>query len=86
MKKDEDLSKLRIRQYFLADPYKKKTKEKLLGYLIIPVWIMGCIATTIFLGIVYIIASIKRLITKKEVKPYFKIRPIFPEDTDNFTE
>jgi len=67
----------------LADPYKKKIREKLLGYLIIPLWIIGCIATTIFLGILYIIASIRRLITKKEVKPYFKIRSIFPEDSDN---
>jgi len=65
-----------IRQYYLANPHKKKLTQTIAGYFIIPMWFLASVSTTIFLVILFIIAPFRR--GKKE--PYFKFRSIFPEE------
>jgi len=55
-----------------------KIWSKIYGYLIIPIWILFFIGTTIFLIYQSIVAWFNAKILKKSNKPYFTPRSIFP--------
>ena len=76
----------RIKQYYLDDPYEKNGLQMILGYLLIPIWLVMLVCTTILLGLMFVFSKISMSSTKKIAEPFFKVRSIFPEDKEITSE
>lgn len=68
-----------MRRSFLRDPKRKSALEKIVGWLLIPIWIAVSLTSTLFLAALAIVVSIRSLTLKKS-EPKFKPRPIFVRD------
>ncbi|MCP8307166.1 MAG: hypothetical protein H3Z53_08615 [archaeon] len=69
-----------IKEFYMVDPYRKSLAKKILGYFVIPVWLLGFVITTLVFIALLIVAPIKKRLSKRKAEPYFRVRSIFPEE------
>jgi hypothetical protein len=62
---------------------KMDTYKTIIGYLIIPLWIICFVLTTLVFIVLAINAWISRMFLKKSKAPVFNQRSIFPYESDH---